>query len=63
MLYSSLGMLKGRPRRRRRDRVEALILGMFLFERAVGASRGMIQAGWRCDVGTYDAVMGALGRL
>jgi len=35
----------------------------WFIERAVDAFRDMIQAGWRCDVGTYDAVMGALGRL
>jgi predicted nucleic acid-binding protein len=31
--------------------------------RAVEAVREMISSGWRCDVETYDRVMGALGRL
>jgi len=37
--------------------------GLVTRDGAVDAFREMIQAGWRCDVGTYDAVMAALRRL
>ena len=43
--------------------MRAVARGLVTRGRAVDAFREMIQAGWRCDVGTYDAVMGALRRL
>ena len=43
--------------------MRAVARGLVARERAMDAFKDMISEGWRCDVVTYDAVMGSLGRL
>ena len=42
--------------------MRSVVQGLITGGRAMEAVREMISLGWRCDVETYDRVMGALGR-